>query len=248
MVKVKKNLTNMKFNKLLVLYQTEDYVQPNGKHKAQYYCLCDCGNKVIVRGDNLKNGSIKSCGCYNIEQARINGKSKKKYNTYNLDGEYGIGYDCNGVEFYFNLEDFDKIKDYCWRKNHLGYIVAPNQDNERILMHRLIINCPNTMVVDHINHNKSDNRKNNLRICTNQQNSFNRKSSPNNTSGVIGVFWNKTRHKWVAHITINNKKISLGYYKNINDAITARLKAEQKYFGEYAPQKYLFDQYDIINN
>ena len=66
-----------------------------------------------------------------------------------------------------------------------------------------------------------------------------------NTSGISGVNWKKDRNKWHAVITINKKKINLGYYISKEDAIKARLKGEKEYFGEFAPQKHLFNQYNI---
>ena len=90
------------------------------------------------------------------------------------------------------------------------------------------------MVVDHINHNKSDNRKNNLRLATRSQNIQNRGIIPNNTSGVTGVHWHNHTKKWKAEIEVNKRKIYIGVFKEKEDAIKARKEAEVKYFGEYA--------------
>ena len=90
------------------------------------------------------------------------------------------------------------------------------------------------MVVDHINHDITDNRKNNLRISTHQQNMMNTKIQKNNTSGVTGVKWHKGISKWIADITVSNERIYLGCFDNFNNAVQARRKAEQKYFGEYS--------------
>ena len=161
-------------------------------------------------------------------------KQSKKYNTYDLSGEYGIGYTSNGEKFYFDLDDYDKIKDYCWF-NTKGYICALC-DNKRTLMHRLITNCPDNMVVDHIGgeETRSDNRKQNLRICTISQNNMNRKMTNRNTSGVVGVSWDKNKKKWEATIRINKKQIHLGLFDNFEDAVATRKQAEEKYFGEYS--------------
>jgi hypothetical protein len=66
-----------------------------------------------------------------------------------------------------------------------------------------------------------------------------------NTSGITGVVWNKGKQKWVAQIQYKNKMRYLGGFINKDDAIYARLQAEQKYFGEFAPQKHLYEQYNI---
>ena len=121
-------------------------------------------------------------------------------------------------------------------KNSEGYLISTS-NNSHISIHRLIMNFPYNMVVDHINHNKLDNRKENLRTCTHQQNMFNVLLRSNNSSGVTGVCWDKKSNKWLAYITVNKKSINLGYYDNINEAIKIRQEAEIKYFKEYSPNK-----------
>ena len=95
------------------------------------------------------------------------------------------------------------------------------------------MNCPDDMVVDHINLNPLDNRKMNLRICTKQQNEMNRPLRNNNTSGITGVSLYKQTNKWRAYIEYNQKYIHLGLFDTKEDAIKARKQAEIKYFGEY---------------
>ena len=97
----------------------------------------------------------------------------KKHNTYDLSGEYGVGYTQKGYEFYFDLEDYDLIKDYCWRVGTHGYIEC-HRNKSVVSMHRLILNVTDRKLqVDHIYHHKNDNRKSQLRIVTNRQNSRN---------------------------------------------------------------------------
>ena len=249
MVKVKEDLTGRVFGRLTVLEQIEDYVKPNGVHCAMWRCLCkNDGNIVNVRGDTLRGGVITSCGCYRNETASITAKEKfSNPNTYDLTGEYGICYLYDGTECLFDKEDFDKIKDLTWCLDGHGYALARKSDGNkvtRIKMHRLIMNAPDGFDIDHINHNTIDNRKKNLRICTRSQNNTNKYKRSNNTSGVIGVSLNKSS-KWIAYIVIDKKQTYLGSFINKDDAIKTRLKAELKYYGEYAPQQYLFEQYGI---
>ena len=68
----------------------------------------------------------------------------------------------------------------------------------------------------------------------------------NNSSGVTGIHFDKKISKWVARIQCENKRINLGRFNEKIDAIKARLRAEIKYFGEFAPQKHLFQKYGII--
>ena len=239
----RKNYFNMignKYGRLTVLDFAEDYISSRGSHLCQFLCLCDCGKQVIVQAANIKNGSTKSCGCLVKEHInRLNAKGhehNKKYNEYDLSGEYGIGYTRKGDEFYFDLEDYDKIKDICWVKGTGGYITGriPAQ-KKNIEMQRFIMGVTDHNVcVDHIiTERKNDNRKQNLRIVTKKENNINRRMMSNNTSGVIGVRWDKNSNKWEASIGINKKTIHLGEYEDKEDAIKARKEAEIKYFGEY---------------
>ena len=92
-------------------------------------------------------------------------------------------------------------------------------------LHRFLMNPSDDMVVDHINHNRLDNRKQNLRLCTQGENLRNKK--------VKGVAFDKRRNKWYARIMINRKNLHLGSFDTKEEAIEARKQAEIEYFGEY---------------
>lgn len=83
--------------------------------------------------------------------------------------------------------------------------------------------------IDHINHNRSDNRFENLQDVTHTENMKNRKLDIRNKSGVCGVFWNKRLSKWEARIVVNKKKKHLGVYKNKELAVFVRKEAEDTY-------------------
>lgn len=224
-----KDLTGQRFGRLTVVKRAEDYVSPKGYHDIQWLCVCDCGNEIITRRGHLTSGRTLSCGCYGDEMRY---KSHKKYNDYNLNGEYGIGYTSKGEEFYFDLEDYDLIKDYCWHINEDGYVVSTNN-----LFHRIVMGSPDLYYdIDHKYglKTRNDNRKYNLRIATKSQNMMNVKRKSNNKSGVTGVIWHKRRQKWRAFITINKKLIELGFFVKFEDAVKARIKAEEEYFGKFS--------------
>ena len=103
-------------------------------------------------------------------------------------------------------------------------------------MHRVVTKCPDVLMVDHIHGKKTrnDNRKSNLRICTNQQNNFNKGLRKDNTSGITGVSWNKRDKVWVVTMRLNGKNRHLGQSTNFNEAIKIRKSAEEKYFGEFS--------------
>lgn len=161
-------------------------------------------------------------------------KKFKIYNDYEVQEDYVIMYTSQGEPFYVDFEDFWKVRDICWRKDKDGYLIGCLDNKRPIRLHRYIMDCPDNMVVDHISHDITDNRKNNLRIATVSQNQMNKKKTNRNTSGVVGVNWNKSHDKWMAQIVINHKKVLLGYFNNFDDAVETRKKAEDKYFGEWS--------------
>lgn len=83
--------------------------------------------------------------------------------------------------------------------------------------------------IDHINHNKLDNRISNLRVVTPRENTYNKPKSKNNTSGVTGVYWCRQTKKWKASIRVDGEFIHLGYYALFSDAVNARKNAEILY-------------------
>ena len=62
-----KDLTGQRFGKLMVVSRADDYIKPNGNKIIQWRCVCDCGNEVVVRGEYLRSGQTKSCGCLTSE-------------------------------------------------------------------------------------------------------------------------------------------------------------------------------------
>lgn len=239
------DLTGQRFGRLVVLERAEDHVYPSGNIRPQWSCRCECGNEIIAKTNLLRNGHTRSCGCLHSDVvAKFNSETKKRFNRYDLSlDDYGVGYDCNGEPFYFDKEDYDLIKNHCWHIHKSPYqtnkyvvanITLGKNLSTAIKMHRLIMGYPDGMVIDHINHDGTDNRKANLRIVTQAQNAKNMALPINNSSGKTGVSWDRTKQVWVANIRVHNKQKFLGYYNDINEAIIAREKAEEKYYGEFS--------------
>mgnify|MGYP003392956036 CR=1 FL=1 len=139
-------------------------------------------------------------------------------------------------------EDFEIINKFKWNcstnRSKLPYVqrYTPflNKKRSCIKLHRQIMSAKEGQYVDHINGNSLDNRKVNLRICTNKENSRNSRISRNNTSGYKGVIWNKRNKNWRARIGLEGKMFDLGSYKNKEDAAKAYNDGAIKYYGEYA--------------
>ncbi len=126
--------------------------------------------------------------------------------------------------------DFEYLNQFHWCYSNSGYAMR----YKAILMHREILGTPKGFDTDHINYNKLDNRRSNLRIATKSQNQSHSGLRKDNTSGATGVYWDKRAKKWFAQIYAENKKIHLGYFLNIGGAILARKWGEKLYLKEFA--------------
>jgi hypothetical protein len=122
-----------------------------------------------------------------------------------------------------------------WAKNTQSYYAIRNNhaDNSTILMSREVMKTPSDMQCDHIHHNTLDNRKSELRNCTQTQNAHNRKTNRNNTSGYKGVY-KISNTCWRARITINSIKWGLGCFRTAKEAGAAFDNAAKTIRGAYA--------------
>ncbi len=122
--------------------------------------------------------------------------------------------------------DYEKVSGHKWYFAGGGYACT----TKGVKMHRVIMDAPKGYVVDHINGNKLDNRRSNLRIVKHSTNIRNGRIRRNNKSGTQGVNYHRARNQWRAYIMVNYKHINLGWFDNREDAIKARAEGERKYF------------------
>ena len=211
--------------RLTIIEEVEPYIYSSGYKERMVKCRCDCGNPTIVRLKDLRSGKTQSCGCLQF-----------KTNKYDLSGEYGIGYTSNTNEpFYFDLEDFDKIKNYCWAEHKLsdsGYKALETVVNKKTVRFHYLLDKKGW---DHINRNPFDNRKSNLRKTTPEGNARNHTIRKDNTSGTSGVYYLEKTGKWKAGIGLNGKMKHLGVFDTYEEAVEARVKAEKEHYGEWSP-------------
>lgn len=125
-------------------------------------------------------------------------------------------------------EDYAYLNQFSWYKHHCGYALA-QIEGEKVFMHRLIMGAKKGEVIDHINRNTYDNRRENLRFANKRVNSINRNTQKNNTTGYKGIHFLKKNKKFETYIWNFGKKIGLGYFSTFEEALKARKKAEIEY-------------------
>jgi hypothetical protein len=131
-------------------------------------------------------------------------------------------------------EDFERLSSlkWCMGSKYAVHGVYDGQKVRHIFMHRLIMGNPEGKQVDHINLDKLDNRKENLRICTRSQNGANKKAQKNNKCGYKGVSLNKGKY-YRAQIKINKKVIHLGMFKTAEEAAEMYKAAAKAFHGDF---------------
>lgn len=132
--------------------------------------------------------------------------------------------------------DYGELSRYRWHYSN-GYArrcIKNGGRGKALKMHRQIIKVPSGYQIDHINHNKLDNRRENLRICTAGENQRNRLITTSNRSGYKGVCWSKDSHKWQAQIKVNRKMTYLGMFSDVKDAAIAYNQAAIRLHGDFA--------------
>jgi hypothetical protein len=211
------DLTGQKFGKLQVIERTKSH-----NNKVKWRCICECGKSTVAESYLLKKGYTKSCGCLKSEVlkernmvsnpiTRIPGYknwiSMISRCTYQNDVSY-LYYGGRGIKVCDRwLNSFANfIED-------MGERPSPNHSIDRI-------------------NSDGNYSSDNCKWSTQLEQIRNRRTAKNNTSGVNGVSFHKETSKWVSTIYVNGKRMYLGGFENVQDAIDIRKESEEKYWGK----------------
>lgn len=180
-----------------------------GKHYAQY----------------LKYGKFLDSSqrtCFDSNEYEITNEGVWIY-TFNRQNE-------PSGKFLIDLEDLEKVIQKKWRFWKGNYYTG---NFKPVSIHRFLMSPREEEVVDHINGNRQDNRRCNLRVTTQKKNLINKELLSNNSTGIAGVWFDKERNKWSAEIRMDGIKCYLGRYSDKCDAAFVRFIAEKKLFKEF---------------
>ena len=158
---------------------------------------------------------------------------RKRTNTYDVQGDTTIVTTKSGRTFTVDTADLEQVKRHSWCFSKTGYLVA-NIDHRVMKLHRYLLQPDDGVIVDHINGDPSDNRRCNLRFCSDAENARNTSASKTSRSGILGVRRVESG-KYSARIMVNRKEIRLGLFDTLEEAVAARENAERLYFKEFSP-------------
>lgn len=137
-----------------------------------------------------------------------------------------------GEAYLIDAADAERVAPYTWWNDGNGYARAW-VNGRRVRLHNMVFGAvPDGCEVDHRNGDRSDNRRENLRLATQADNARNKGQRPSRT-GRTGVYQHKG--KFQARIMAGGKQICIGTFNTISEANSARIQAEQKHYGAYAP-------------
>lgn len=221
----KYDLTGQKFGRLTALYTV-----PNNSHRTRWHCVCDCGNTKDVLQQNLRNGHVKSCGCLHTE------RNIKKITAYNssMNREAHNETKTRLYHIWVNIKSRCFNKTLSSYKNYGGRGITICQEwKESFISFKnwaLSNGYSDSLSIDRIDVNGNYSPYN-CRWVTNSIQQFNKRKTKRNTSGHVGISWNKKDQRWIAYITKDYQLHTLGSFRNIEDAIEARERAETEFFG-----------------
>lgn len=254
---------NSKFDKMALCKKHRNSIKNNGYirdknppktpmkfRKCDYCDKSGAEVKVFIRdGENLCQRHYNQVILY----GKVLERTVFDKNKIILNNTYAevVMYDLNKEECartIIDLDDVELISNYKWSYDKSHHYAYTRVNTVYLSMQQLLMKTKtlgNSVVVDHIDRNGLNNRKDNLRITNKSVNAINAGLRSNNKSGITGVSFSSVHNLWRSYINFDGKRLDLGWFKNKEDAIKTRLNAELKYYPDYPPQADLFEKYNI---
>lgn len=185
-----------------------------------------------IRGDGRKYGEIQANLIKTCKECCKKSLHLLKFNKYLIDGNRVTIFFNKGGATVVDLVDWKKLKPFTWYKGDEGYVKTTKRVNRSqvrhvLYLHTAIMGKKKGFIIDHIDNNKLNNTRKNLRFLTQSQNIMRCKGRTPN--GHKGVYFIKERKKWRSEIKLNGRNVVLGYSSNLKDAVLKRKDAEKKY-------------------
>lgn len=183
------------------------------RHPVSIPCACGCGQ--------MTKGQSKS--------GFVTGHANRGRSAWHLKGVPGFP---DGV--LIDALDRERFGGHRWSIGGNGYVqrhvVLAAGKYSKSRLHREVMDAAPGDIVDHINGNRLDCRRENLRIVDDRGNAQNQSKSPKNTSGYRGVSWHKQNQKWYAYAKINGVMISLGFFDDVHEAGAVAKKFRKRHY------------------
>lgn len=209
-------------------YDYNNVVYSGRRGKVEIICP-EHGKFWQTSESHLQGKGCQRCGKIKERSNVTRNKLKKKFEGLVQPEDYKLIPLTQGKFAMVDNEDFDRVKDINWQFINRGYASSVTVG----LMHRYIMGAPENLEVDHINHNKVDNRKNNLRIATRPQNTAN--TRPRVGSSIYkGVHWSTVENIWIARIKHNKKRYYIGSFTDEVECAKARDLKSLSFQGDFA--------------
>lgn len=215
------DISGQKFNRWTVL----EFDRLDERGEAYWKCRCDCGSIRSVASYTIRKGTSK--GCANCREPHRTGT------PYEIKNAVATFTTRKGSTFTVSIIDAQRVANHGWCLAERGYMLA-SINNKVVTLHQFLLGFRPNMYIDHIDGNRLNNTRANLRWATPMQSAWNQDISSRNTTGYKGVHWNKRARKWQAHIRCNNKWRTIGFYDSREQAALAYNEEAKRLFGDYA--------------
>lgn len=212
-------------------YDYSKVVYKNSKIKVTVGCPLH-GDFDVKPSNHLAGSGCPTCGRLKSDLGRAQYHKSLRPDLSHIEtppGSKAVPVGTNGDYTLVDNEDYDRVMEYSWYLSAGGYVF----NKEVGFMHRFIMYAPKDKVVDHIFHDKLDNRKAKLRLCTPAQNSLNIKKREN-SSGYKGVSWHKASGKWRVVVRIDGSSVHIGLFEDKEVAARAYDNVVKKYHKDFA--------------